>query len=131
MIGKWHLGDYSRQPEFNPRRHGFDSYFGVPHSNDMFPAPLPNERMLEADIGTNQARLTGMYTEEALKFIDESGNRPFFLYLAHTFPHQPLYASERFANNQREPSATRWRRSTGAWGKLRRSWEERASTATR
>lgn len=102
MIGKWHLGDYSRQPEFNPRHHGFDSYFGVPHSNDMFPCPLyRNERMLEADIGTNQARLTGMYTEEALKFIDESGNRPFFLYLAHTFPHQPLYASERFANKSK------------------------------
>ncbi|MBN2080329.1 MAG: sulfatase [Spirochaetes bacterium] len=97
MVGKWHLGDYSRQPEFNPRRHGFDSYFGVPHSNDMIPCPLfRNEEMLEADIGTNQARITGLYTAEALKFIDESGDRPFFLYLAHTFPHQPLYASERF-----------------------------------
>lgn len=97
MVGKWHLGDYSRDPEFNPRRHGFDSYFGVPHSNDMVPCPLfRDEEMLEADIGTNQARITGLYTAEALKFIDESGDGPFFLYLAHTFPHQPLYASERF-----------------------------------
>jgi arylsulfatase A len=97
MVGKWHLGDYSKQPEFNPLRHGFDCYFGVPHSNDMVPCPLfRNEEMLEADIGTNQARLTGMYTKEALNFIDESGGAPFFLYLAHTFPHQPLYASERF-----------------------------------
>ncbi len=102
MIGKWHLGDYSKQPEFNPIRHGFDSYFGVPHSNDMFPCALyRNEQMLEADIGTNQARLTGMYTEEALKFIDQNDNRPFFLYLAHTFPHQPLYASERFAKKSK------------------------------
>ncbi len=97
MIGKWHLGDYSKQPEFNPLRHGFDSYFGVPHSNDMIPCPLfRNEQKLEDDIGTNQARITGMYTREALKFIDESGSSPFFLYLAHTFPHQPLHASERF-----------------------------------
>jgi len=97
MIGKWHLGDYSRDPERNPLRHGFDSYFGVPHSNDMVPCPLfRDEKMLEADIGTNQARITGMYTEEALKFIDKPGKEPFFLYLAHTFPHQPLYASEKF-----------------------------------
>ena len=97
MMGKWHLGDYSKQPEFNPLRHGFDRYFGVPHSNDMVPCPLfRDEEMIEADIGANQARLTGMYTKEALKFIDESGDTPFFLYFAHTFPHQPLYASERF-----------------------------------
>jgi len=97
MIGKWHLGDYSRQPEFNPLRHGFDSYFGVPHSNDMIPCPLyRDERMLEADIGDNQARITGMYTAEALRFIEESGSAPFFLYLAHMFPHQPLHASARF-----------------------------------
>ncbi len=97
MIGKWHLGDYSTQPEFNPRRHGFDSYLGVPHSNDMVPCPLyRDEKELEADIGTNQARLTGMYTEEAKRFIDSSGGSPFFLYLAHNFPHQPLYASKAF-----------------------------------
>ena len=102
MIGKWHLGDYSQQPEYNPLRHGFDSYFGVPHSNDMIPCPLfRNEQMLEADIGDNQARITGLYTDEALKFIDASGNRPFFLYLAHTFPHQPLHASERFAKKSK------------------------------
>jgi len=97
MVGKWHLGDYNKQPEFNPRRHGFDTYFGVPHSNDMIPCPLfRNEEMLEEDIGTNQARLTGLYTKEALAFIEESAPGPFFLYFAHTFPHQPLYASEAF-----------------------------------
>ncbi len=102
MVGKWHLGDYSRQPEFNPLKHGFDMYFGVPHSNDMFPCPLyRNEEELEPDIGTNQARLTGMYTREAMRFIEDSKNVPFFLYIAHTFPHQPLFASERFAGRSK------------------------------
>lgn len=102
MVGKWHLGDYSRQPGFNPLRHGFDQYLGVPHSNDMQPCPLfRNETQLEADIGTDQARLTGLYTKEALDFIEESKGRPFFLYIAHTFPHQPLYASEKFSGKSR------------------------------
>jgi len=102
MVGKWHLGDYSREPQFNPLRHGFDQYIGVPHSNDMQPCPLfRNETQLEADIGTNQARLTGLYTREALAFIEKSKDSPFFLYFAHTFPHQPLYASERFAGKSK------------------------------
>lgn len=102
MVGKWHLGDYSRQPEFNPLKHGFDRYLGVPHSNDMQPCPLfRNETELEADIGTNQARLTGIYTEEALSFIEASKGHPFFLYFAHTFPHQPLYASEKFSGKSK------------------------------
>ncbi len=102
MIGKWHLGDYSKNPSFNPVRNGFDFYFGVPHSNDMFPYPLyKNEEMVEADIGLNQARLTGMYTEEAVNFIRESKDQPFFLHFAHTFPHQPLYASDKFANKSK------------------------------
>jgi uncharacterized sulfatase len=102
MLGKWHLGDFSKQPEFNPLRHGFDQYLGLPHSNDMEPCPLyQNEKMLEADVGTNQARLTGMYTKEALGFIEKSKESPFFLYFAHTFPHQPLYASEKFAGKSK------------------------------
>jgi uncharacterized sulfatase len=102
MVGKWHLGDFSRQAEFNPLEHGFDRCFGVPHSNDMFPCPLyRNRRQLEADIGLNQARLTGMYIREAVRFIEESKGRPFFLYLAHTFPHQPLFASEKFAGRSK------------------------------
>jgi uncharacterized sulfatase len=102
MLGKWHLGDYSREPQFNPLRHGFDQYLGVPHSNDMQPCPLfRNETQLEADIGTNQARLTGIYTREAVAFIENAKEGPFFLYFAHTFPHQPLYASERFAGKSK------------------------------
>jgi arylsulfatase A len=102
MVGKWHLGDYSKNPEFNPRRHGFDDYFGVPHSNDMWPCALyRNEEQLEADIGLNQARLTGLYTKEAIRFIRESKGKPFFFYFAHTFPHQPLFPSERFEKKSR------------------------------
>lgn len=102
MIGKWHLGDYSKQAEFNPLRHGFDRYLGVPHSNDMHPCPLfRNEQQLEADIGNILPKLTGMYTDEALDFIEKSKDGPFFLYLAHTFPHQPLAASERFAGKSK------------------------------
>jgi arylsulfatase A len=102
MVGKWHLGDFSRKPQYNPRRYGFDSFFGVPHSNDMPPCALyRDETMLEPDIKQNQARLTGMYTKEAINFIDKSKDGPFFLYLAHTFPHQPLYASERFKDKSK------------------------------
>ncbi len=102
MVGKWHLGDYSLEPSYNPRRNGFDFYFGVPHSNDMLPCPLfRNEEMLEPNIGTDQAKLTGLYTEEAVQFLKESKENPFFLYFAHTFPHQPLYASEKFAGKSK------------------------------
>jgi uncharacterized sulfatase len=96
MVGKWHLGDYSRNPSYNPVNHGFEFYFGVPHSNDMLPFPLyRNEQELEAQV-EDQAGLTGLYTKEAIAFIEESREKPFFLYLAHTFPHQPLFASEGF-----------------------------------
>jgi len=97
MVGKWHLGDYSHDPGFNPVRHGFDSYLGVPYSNDMHPFPLyRNEELLEADV-PDQAALTGLYTKEAVEFIESPGKEPFFLYFAHTFPHRPLFASEDFA----------------------------------
>lgn len=98
MVGKWHLGDFSKEPRYNPRRHGFDTFFGVPHSNDMVPCALyRDETRLEDDIGENQARLTGLYTKEASDFITRSADgQPFFLYLAHTFPHQPIYASAQF-----------------------------------
>ncbi|MFH1765325.1 MAG: sulfatase [Gemmatimonadota bacterium] len=99
MVGKWHLGDYTHDPSFNPIRHGFDSYFGVPYSNDMDPFPLyRNEEVLEADVQA-QGALTGLYTNEAINFIESPQEEPFFLYLAHTFPHRPLFASDGFAGN--------------------------------
>ena len=64
MIGKWHLGDFSRQPEFNPRRFGFDRYLGVPHSNDMRPCPLfRDERRVHPDILDILPEITRRYTE--------------------------------------------------------------------
>ena len=95
-IGKWHLGD---QPEFLPTRHGFDYYFGIPYSNDMnrpnIPLPIMrNEKVIEAPV--DQVNLTKRYTEEAIKFIEENKSRPFFIYLPHTFPHLPLYATNQF-----------------------------------
>lgn len=91
-VGKWHLGHL---PQFLPTRHGFDSYFGIPYSNDMKPTPLlRNEQAIEEP--AVQEMLTSRYTQEAQKFIQSNAKQPFFLYLAHTFPHVPLYVSERF-----------------------------------
>lgn len=102
-VGKWHLGD---QAPFLPTRQGFDTYFGIPYSNDMGAKqrrpkqnpPLPlmrGETVIEAPV--EQATLTGRYTDEAIAFIEANRDRPFFLYLPHTFPHVPLFASEAFA----------------------------------
>ncbi|MCG8652314.1 MAG: sulfatase [Pirellulales bacterium] len=98
-IGKWHLGD---QPEHLPTAHGFDFYFGIPYSNDMQAAgrgdpPLPlvrQEQVIEAP--ADQSTLTQRYTEQAIKFIEQHQKQPFFLYLPHTFPHLPLFASPAF-----------------------------------
>jgi arylsulfatase A len=91
-VGKWHLGHTAR---FLPTARGFDSYYGIPYSNDMNPPVL----MRNTDIIENaaeQTQLTLRYTAESLRFIKESKGAPFFLYLAHTYPHIPLHASERF-----------------------------------
>ena len=97
MIGKWHLGDFSQQSEFHPHRFGFDRYYGVPHSNDMDPCPLyDDEKQIEPAIRPIMGELTGRYTREAVKVIEAAKDEPFFLYMAHTFPHQPFAASEKF-----------------------------------
>ena len=98
-IGKWHLGD---QPPHLPTAHGFDEYYGIPYSNDMASArrgdpPLPlvqDTKVIEAP--ANQATLTKRYTREAIQFIERNKSKPFFLYLPHTFPHLPLFASREF-----------------------------------
>jgi arylsulfatase A len=107
-IGKWHLGD---QPPFLPTRQGFDDYFGIPFSNDMgreirpmyrgnpkfaFP-PLPllrGEQVIEVE--PDQTQLTRRLTDEAIGFIRQHRDRPFFLYLPHAMPHWPHYASDGF-----------------------------------
>ncbi|MGB0609697.1 MAG: sulfatase family protein, partial [Verrucomicrobiales bacterium] len=121
-IGKWHIG---HKPKFLPTRQGFDSYYGIPYSNDMTIDPeaklaeninlregftldrvrnekpkknlvplMRNEEVIEYPC--DQTTLTKRYTEEAVKFIEENKKRPFFLYLPHTMPHIPLFASEKF-----------------------------------
>ena len=91
-IGKWHLGHL---PEFLPTEHGFDEYFGIPYSNDMKPCPLlDGTRTVEEP--ADQTTLTARYTERAIRFIRRNRKRPFFLYFPHTFPHVPLFASDRF-----------------------------------
>lgn len=116
IYGKWHLGD---QPQFLPTRHGFDHYFGLPYSNDMWPwhpeqanktlaehkrrPGYPELRLIENEqtviarvTGTEQAQLTTWYTEHAVDFIAQNKNRPFFLYVPHSMPHVPLYVSSKF-----------------------------------
>jgi len=91
-IGKWHLG---RPAQYLPTNRGFDEYFGIPYSNDMNPRPL----MHNLDVIEEPAKLetlTPRYTAQALRFMENSKSSPFFLYFAHTYPHIPLAASERF-----------------------------------
>ncbi len=132
IVGKWHLG---HKPPFLPTNQGFDSYFGVPYSNDMTQdgrepvsddmvfhegMTLENYRdyrgnesprqkyaqyknkvplMRDTDViewPVDQTQLTRRYTEEAQAFVKANKDRPFFLYLAHSMPHIPLFVSEKF-----------------------------------
>jgi arylsulfatase A-like enzyme/phosphodiesterase/alkaline phosphatase D-like protein len=122
IIGKWHLGD---QPEFLPRKHGFDYYYGLPYSNDMGPAedgvksnlgvplpqpktgknarpgqpPLPllrNETVLQRVLPDDQQAIVERYTNEAVSFIWDHRDEPFFLYLPHSAVHFPLYPGKNF-----------------------------------
>jgi uncharacterized sulfatase len=92
MIGKWHLGDTA--PSL-PNRMGFDSFFGALHSNDMQPFALWRNDQIEVADPADQDSLDRRYTDEALRFITASAadKRPFFLYFAHNFPHEPLHAA--------------------------------------
>jgi arylsulfatase A len=92
-IGKWHLG---HSAQYLPTSRGFDEYFGIPYSNDMTPRPLLHntEKIEEPAV---LETLTPRYTEQAIRFIERSRTKPFFLYMPHTFPHIPLAASQRFA----------------------------------
>ncbi len=105
IYGKWHLGD---DTDFLPTKHGFDEYFGIPYSNDMWPyhpqqgpifnfGPLPlyeNETVIDTLI--DQSLLTTRITERSVRFIAQNKNHPFFLYVPHPQPHVPLFASDKF-----------------------------------
>ncbi len=106
--GKWHLGDL---PEFLPTRHGFDEYFGLPYSNDMYShhptikdfPPLPlieNEKVIRLE--PDQTQLTTWYTERAIRFIERNKDKPFFVYLPHSMPHVPLHVSDKFKGRSRQ-----------------------------
>ncbi|MCU0786530.1 MAG: sulfatase [Verrucomicrobia bacterium] len=116
IFGKWHLGD---APQFLPLRHGFDEYFGLPYSNDMWPLHpdllrrtpevaarkrgYPDLVLFDGETVArpkvtqeDQNQLTTWYAERAVKFIEKNKARPFFLYLAHSMPHVPLGVSDKF-----------------------------------
>ena len=114
IYGKWHLGHH---PQFLPTRHGFDDYFGLPYSNDMWPyhpgvRDLPMEERLKRwphlplidgekivnpkVTPEDQTHLTTWYTEHAVEFIEQNKDNPFFLYVPHSMPHVPLYVSDKF-----------------------------------
>lgn len=116
-IGKWHLGHL---PQYLPTSHGYDSYFGIPYSNDMdavgdspkgrakFDAPRPEYFNVPLMRGTeiverpaDQHTITKRFTEEAVKLIRENKQNPFFIYLAHNLPHVPLFVSEDFTDVSR------------------------------
>ncbi len=115
-IGKWHLGHL---PEFLPTEHGFDSYYGIPYSNDMartregdyiamnknprveyFNVPLMRDTEI-IEQPADQTTITRRFTEETVNFIKANRDRPFFAYLAHSMPHVPLFRSDAFEDVSR------------------------------
>jgi arylsulfatase A len=97
MFGKWHLGTVDVSW---PTQHGFDYYYGLPYSNDMLPLALyRNSEAIEEPV--DQATLTKRYTQEAIRFMEEHREDSFFIYLPHTMPHTPLYASEDFTGRSK------------------------------
>ena len=103
IYGKWHLGDNKK---FLPTRHGFDDFFGILYSNDMWPfhAEYPNsypdlmlyENENPIEVLTDQSNLTMDLTLKSIEFVNKNKDNPFFLYLAHPQPHVPLFASSKF-----------------------------------
>ena len=115
-IGKWHLAGsgrgavgekeskkgnnrwFAKNPKLMPTEQGFDEYFGIPYSNDMKPSVLMNNtEFIESPV--DQTTITRRYTDAAIKFIEKHNNDSFFIYLAHSMPHTPLYTEQRFENS--------------------------------
>jgi arylsulfatase A len=114
-VGKWHLGD---QPPFLPTNNGFDHYFGIPYSNDMqrntledgrrVTPLLRDDKVAELLEDEGQRRVTREYTEEAVKFIEDNVDKPFFLYLPHTAMHIPLFPHPDFVGKSRNGTYGDW-----------------------
>ena len=113
-FGKWHLGHHQK---FLPLQHGFDEYFGIPYSNDMWPyhpgvrhLPMaerlkkwPHLPLIEGNkiinptvTGKDQEQITTQLTERSVRFIEKNKDKPFFLYVPHPMVHVPLYVSDKF-----------------------------------
>jgi arylsulfatase A len=106
-VGKWHLGSL---PQFLPTKHGFDQYYGIPYSNDMWPfhpqakkgayPDLPmyeNDHVVDANVTPeDQTHLTTDYTTHGVQFIEKHKDKPFLLYLAHSMVHVPLFVSDKY-----------------------------------
>ena len=102
-IGKWHLGHLKK---YMPLNHGFDSFYGIPYSNDMRPEskwdyarnnfpPLPFlDDYDTVGVSLDQGNFIEMFTQRSIDFIRQNKNNPFFLYLAHTAPHTPLVLTD-------------------------------------
>lgn len=93
MVGKWHLGD---RPGHVPNDRGFDSFYGVHYSNDESPYDIYRQRSVELRHPVDQDQLTSIFTREAVAFLRQPRASPFFLYLAHAMPHEPIHASSAF-----------------------------------
>ena len=108
--GKWHLGD---APKFLPRNHGFDEFYGILYSNDMWPKHpqqgtvfnFPDIELYENEtpirILKDQTFLTQSLTDRAVSFIQRNKDNPFFLYLPHPQPHVPLFVNDLHRNTQK------------------------------
>jgi len=106
IFGKWHLGS---KKEFFPTNHGFDEFYGILYSNDMwrwhpeYPEGYPQDLLLYRNENAlkeiiDQSNLTKDITSESINFIEKNKDRPFFLYIAHPQPHVPLFVSKDFEN---------------------------------
>lgn len=100
IFGKWHLG---HRKEFLPLQHGFDEYTGFPYSNDMEkqkPIPLlqGNDTL---ELNPDQRKLTTLYTERSIDFIQRNKDKSFFLYLPYAMPHVPLHPGDSFAGKSK------------------------------
>jgi arylsulfatase A len=105
-FGKWHLGD---QKEFLPTNQGFDTYFGIPYSNDMWqghksydfpklPLMEGNEVIDTVDTMEDQGELCRLFTEKAIDFIEKNHEQPFFCYIPHAYVHWPRMARKEFVD---------------------------------
>jgi len=98
MYGKWHLG--TTKPEFLPLQNGFDEYVGLPYSNDMIPPKWPDIALMSGndtlELNPDQTKLTQLYTDRAIQFMEKNRDQPFFIYLPYAMPHVPLFPGKAF-----------------------------------